>query len=42
MVENEDSKISGTQTRIKNDATKNREIREVLLSSGEKKRTDEK
>ena len=41
MVENEDSKISGTQTRIENDANKNRKLRDYTLILNKKSKTDE-
>lgn len=40
MVENEDSKISGTQTRIKNDANENRKLKDATLIFNKKQKTD--
>ena len=40
MAENEDSKISGTQTRIRNDANENKELRDVTLILSKKQKTD--
>lgn len=40
MVENEDSKISGTQTRIRNDANENSELSDYTLILNKKQKTD--